>query len=195
MLPGAARLEAEEEQCLVAELEDALGQVVRASGCADMLGLWLFAVSRPRAEFLRAEGVVTGVPEHIAAWKRPMRTKYAALAHWRHVVLWRGVLDRIANLRHRTAVRDMYFTPAPENAPPFSWSKASSRSPAARRYRGPNAFDIAAKAGCRNTLDTIERITATEANGTTVEHEARAAFIDLRPRLGSLRDVLRIEDR
>lgn len=190
MTSGRSQLSEAEEEALVDELLDALDAVLETSGCPDMAPLWFIATTKARKEFLRSEGVVQGVPERIKAWRPPKRSKYAALAAWRHVVLWRRLMSLLEN-KYRQAVRDIYFTPFESNVPPYSWSRASSKAPNAASYASPSALDLRASRGCRLLFEQL-RALAEPALGATVVEEARAAFAAPAARL-TLRDVLRFE--
>ena len=190
MRAGKGQLSAAEEEALVDELLDALDASIESSGCPDMAPLWFIATTRPRREFLRSEGVVQGVPEHLKHWRPPKRSKYAALVAWRHVVLWRGLLDWLET-KYRKAVRDIYFSPFEDNVPPYSWSKASSKAPNASLYSSPSTLDLRASSGCRLLFEELQRL-AEPAMGASLDEEARAAFAAPAARR-TLRDVLRIE--
>jgi hypothetical protein len=146
------RMTEEEEERLLDELLDVLDLVTSTSGCADMVPLWLEATKRPRAVHFRpASSPTLAVPPHIRAWGRSMRSKYAALAAWRHAVLAERILEAIGSAA-AAAVQAMYFTPVEANEPPYSWSKASSRHPMAREWPSANVFDDQARRGCRDSV-------------------------------------------
>lgn len=182
-------LPADDEERLVGELRDVLDEVLRTSGCLDMHPLWLIATKKPRAEFLRPEGTVVSVPPHIMRWKAPKRTKWSSLAHWRHVVLWKETLAELPAALAK-ALRDAYFTPFEANAVPYAWTQRSSGAPAAGSYDSPNAMDRMVKEACAESLRILLE-PGSEAR--TMDEIARAAFADLRPRLGSIYDILRVE--
>lgn len=184
------RLSDAEEIQLTNELLDALDEVEATSGCLDMIPLWFLATREPRAEFLKSDGVIQNVPPHIKGWRPPKRSKYTALAAWRHAVLWQRLLDGLVQ-KYRNAVQDLYFTPFPENQPPYSWSRASSRAPGAGRYSSPSVLDDRARRGCAQLLEQLTA-RAEPPDGASLLDEARAAFI-ARGARKTLRDVLRIK--
>jgi hypothetical protein len=179
------------EDMLIDDLNRVLDEVRDRSGCDDMLPLWFIATSKVRSEYLwREPGRIVNVPQKIRAWLPPKRSKYSALAAWRHAVLFTRVLERMDD-EPRRAVEGMYFVPAPENEPPYSWSAASSRAPDAGSWSTPNAFDVAAKRGCSVTVDLLGGEVDVRRADPSADSQARAAFIEAGTRDGSLRDVLR----
>lgn len=183
----------EEEDALLDELLDVLDRVVETSGCQDMRPLWLVATQRLRAERLRqVPGHVQSVPERIRAWGKSVRSKYAALAAWRHAVLQTGILGAI-HADQRRAVEVLYFTPFDRNDAPYSWSQASSRAPGASAYSSPSVLDVRARAGCAASV----KLLAVRASEMTVNADnagdAKAAFVAIGARDGTLKDVLRYE--
>ena len=184
----------EEENRLLDELLDVLDDVVRTSACRDMAPLWLLATRAARAEHFRApEAPPLQVPPHIRAWAKSMRSKYAALAAWRHAVLLERILDALDPVQSR-AVEAMYFTPAEENAPPYSWSRASARHPAANEWPSASSFDLKARRGCRDSVALLRDRIAQARSGETATQDARATITETGARNGTLRDVLRYAD-
>lgn len=184
----------EEEDRLLDELLDVLDRVVAASGCRDMAPLWLLATRAARGEHFRSvEGPAIQVPIQIRAWAKSMRSKYAGLAAWRHAVLLERVLDALDPASAR-AVEAMYFTPAEENAPPYSWSRASARHPSAGEWPSASTFDQRARRGCRESVVLIHKRVDKTREGATLVAEARAAVVETGARDGTLRDVLRYAD-
>lgn len=188
------RLTDAEEQKLVDDLASALEQVIDTSGCLDMHWLYLLATQRPRHEFLSEDPWGRSSPPltpRLAAMVKGSRSKYGALAAWRHAVLWRSVRERI-DPDFRSAVDALYFTPYEENAPPYAWSKASSGAPNAGKFPSPNELDRFAKEGCWATVLLLRELAGSHAD--SVLDEATAAFT----RMGikkSLKDVLRLEEQ
>ena len=189
----AAFMDEEEENALLDEILEVLDQVVETSGCRDMWHLWLRDTDRIRRELIRSVPErVTGVPDHLQAFSRSKRSKYGALAAWRHAVLMADALeDDEIDERCGQAVRDIYFTPFPENKPPYSWSKCSSSCPGARCWDSPTVLDLRAAQGCR---DSVERLKARvdEDAGQSVADELRRRLLERGTR-DTLRDVLRYD--
>lgn len=185
------RLTLEEEDALIDELLDALDESVRRSGCADMRPLWFLATKQARADFIQQSGgVVANVPDSIQRWNKSKRSKYAALAAWRQVTLWREALAQLP-AKLRQAVEDIYFTPFKKNEPPYAWTKASSQAPAVARYSSPSTLDMNAKRGCVELLKSLQKLT-TKSGGLSLVDEARVAFTAAGTRK-TLYEMLRIE--
>ena len=183
-----------EEGELVDELAAALEEVVDTSGCVDMLSLYLLATQQPRREFLADDPWGRGAPplsSRLAGMVKGSRSKYGALAAWRHGVLWREAQERV-DPDFRAAMDTVYFTPYAENAPPYAWTKRSSDAPGAGRFSSPNELDRFAREGCWATVQVLRE--ESRPGGSTLRDEAHRAFI----RAGikrSLRDVLRLEEQ
>ncbi|MCK6502768.1 hypothetical protein L6R53_05115 [Myxococcota bacterium] len=189
-----ARLTDAEEAELVDELARALEAVVDTSGCRDMLSLYLLATQQPRREFLADDPWGRSAPPlspRLAGMVKGSRSKYGALAAWRHAVLWREVRDRV-DPHFCEAMDVLYFGPYAENAPPYAWTRRSSEAPGADRFSGPNELDRFAREGCWSTVQVLREVA--RSGGGSVRDEARRAFV----RAGvkrSLRDVLRLEEQ
>lgn len=183
----------EEEDALLDELLDVLDKVVEVTGCRDMVPLWLIATREPRARNIRsADGPLLVVPPHIRAWAKSQRSKYAALAAWRHTVLAERILDFLDPGPAR-AVTAMYFTTT-DNEPPYSWSKASSRHPKAGEWPSASLFDRRAQQGCRDTVRAIHNRLEAQRQGASAAVEARVDILETGARDGTLRDLLRYEE-
>jgi hypothetical protein len=181
----------DEENRVLDELLDVLDEVVKTSGCRDMVPLWLLATRAARASHFRSsDAPAFHVPSHILAWLKPMRSKYAALAGWRHAVLMERILDAL-DPKVAPAVTAMYFTACPENAPPYSWSRASARHPDANSWPSPSVFDTKARRGCRDSVGILLDRSEGIRQGANAVQEARADIIEAGARDGTLRDVLR----
>ncbi len=184
----------EEEDALLDDLLDVLDEVVKTSGCRDMVPLWLLATRAVRAQHIRSvDGPALDVPRHIRVWAKSMRSKYAALASWRHAMLAEAILHALDG-KAAEAVEAMYFTPAEANEPPYSWSRASSRHPEVTRWSSPSMLDRRAKQGCRESVRVLQaRVNALQL-GASPRIEARAAILETGARDGTLKDVLRYAD-
>lgn len=188
------RLSDEEEGQLVGELAAALEEVVETSGCLDMLPLYLQATSRLRHEFLAEDPWGRTAPPltpRLAAMVKGSRSKYGALAAWRHAVLWRRTRERI-DPDFRTAMDTLYFTPYAQNAPPYAWSRRSSEAPGADRFTSPNELDRFAREGCWEVVLKLREECGPGAGN--LRDEAQRAFVRAGVRK-SLRDVLRLEEQ
>jgi hypothetical protein len=186
-------LSPDEEDRLAGELAEALERMVDTSGCLDMVPLWLRATQRIRGEFLRRRDEPTpALSPGLRQLGKSSRSKYGALAAWRHAVLWLSV-HRDIDQAAAAGMVDVYFTPYDRNAPPYSWSGASSRAPGIRQYRGPAELDELARQGCWATIVALRERAARAGLHRSVEAEARQAFIKVAVRT-TLRDVLRIEE-
>ncbi len=119
-----------------------------------------------------------------------MRSKYAALAAWRHAVLAERILEAVGPAA-AAAVEAMYFTPVEANEPPYSWSKASSRHPMARDWPSANVFDDQARRGCRDSVALLRERVERALPGASCAAEARAAILSTGARDGTLAEVLR----
>lgn len=192
MIPASRLTEAEEER-LLDELLDVLDQVLETSGCRDMAPLWLIATQRVRAEWITStDERIERVPERILALGKSTRSKYAALAAWRHAVLSAAVLDSLER-RPREAVEAMYFQPYDRNEAPYSWSAASSRCPSAESWPSPSALDALARRGCAESVRRLAELAEDLPQGADLATEVRAAFLRTGARDGTLKDVLRYE--
>ena len=108
------------------------------STCADMAPLWL-AATRSAREGLLEQATWTEPPTDRYLRMAPAsKSKYRALAAWRHAVMWREA-HRLANLDQpdREVVDAIYFTPAPNSAP-YSWSRSAADCPALPRGANPS---------------------------------------------------------
>ncbi|MCK6517370.1 hypothetical protein L6R46_20195 [Myxococcota bacterium] len=191
-LPRFEMTEAE-ELALIDELLDVLDQVIETSGCPDMAPLWLLATRAARAEYLRrAESLPLQVPTHIQEWAKSMRSKYAGLAAWRHSVLLEGLLGSL-DPPLASAVEAIYFTPAEQNRPPYSWSRASSRHPRASEWSSASVLDLRARRGCLETVMLIQQRVDAARGGASLVVEARTKILETGARDGTLRDVLRYD--
>ncbi|MED5371331.1 MAG: hypothetical protein VX899_09985 [Myxococcota bacterium] len=149
------RLSEEEDQQLVSELAAALEQVVDQS-CMEMSPLWLAATQRARAELARTEMAMPFEPSRrYLALGRPSRSKYRSLAVFRHAVIWKQVLPKLSDSRQREALKVVYFTPFPDNVPPYAWSKAAAKAPGVKGFGGPRLLKALARSGAEEAVLTL----------------------------------------
>lgn len=193
MRPG---LSDAEEAALVEELAEALERAVDASGCPDMLPLYLRATERERGEWLRGDLVRGQVPEvspALRALGKASWTKYGCLAAWRHAVLWRRLVEALEG-DFRAGVQALYFTPYPDNAPPYAWTRRSSDAPLVGAFHGPNDLDEMAREGCWRTVQALrEQAAPARWAKDGWAGAARQAFVKAAIKRRTLREVLRLE--
>lgn len=103
-------------QSLLDELLDALTRMVVLT-CPSMRPLWLGATVRQRrAAFAGVPQQRAELPDAFASWAKAKRSKYQALALFRHTVVWR--VDE-ARWNEQTRAGRGYFTPCADE-PPFT---------------------------------------------------------------------------
>ena len=120
-------------------LSAALEEMIEAT-CLDMLPLWLEATQRLRKKYF--DKAIPEVPDHLKqGFSDSTRSKYKALAKWRHGVFWQDLLveefrdsPKEGSLLHgelrryaedMPTLRAIYFSPC-ENEPPYSYSQKKS---------------------------------------------------------------------
>ena len=130
----APALTDEQAATLIDELAEALEEMI-TSTCLDMAPLWLDATREQRA-YLDGHAVreLDFAPsERYRQLSKGARCKYRQLAAWRHAVIWLSVADEI-DPTFRDAMLAMYFTPFPDNEPPYAWSSRASGAPGVERF-------------------------------------------------------------
>lgn len=150
---NAPKLNPEQEADLVDALAAALEAMIDQS-CADMGPLWVEATRAERAYL--GDGAVSALgftpsPRYLSLSKGA-RSRYRGLAAWRHAILWREIESRIDDPDFRAALRAVYFTPYPDNAPPYAWSSRASDAPDVARFESPTSLKHLAKEGCWQAL-------------------------------------------
>jgi hypothetical protein len=200
--------EVENEEELVDELADALRDMAQKT-CRDMMFLWLDLTEDLREDFdcdgsFPDTSGVPGYAERSASWK----SKYKALAGWRHAVVWQALEteglpetiddwepdddDVVAELeqypvRTREAMRRIYFQEYPRNESPYSWSKKTSEI-----IDDPNEsvdnLRLEAMRGCWSSLQMLERIWSE----TSLRKRSEFLYLGMR---GTLSDLLKFDDR
>ncbi len=179
---------------LVEALAAALERMLDES-CPDMGPLWVEATRAERAYL--GDGAVTELgfapsPRYLALSKGA-RSRYRGLAAWRHAVLWREIEARVEDPDFRAALRAVYFTPYPDNAPPYAWSSRASDAPGVERFESPTSLKHLAKEGCWHTLRLLSAERATlRARGDWL---SELCALLLRPAVrDSNRELLKLED-
>lgn len=149
------RLSEAQDADLVSELAAALEQAVDSS-CPETAALWLAATRRSRSELMRTTLTLGFSPSaKFLALGRASRSKYRSLAVWRHAMLWKGVLPKLKGGQEKRALEAVYFTPFPENAPPYAWSSAASKAPGVRDFDGPRQLKRLAKLGAESSVRAL----------------------------------------
>jgi hypothetical protein len=115
---------------LIEELALALEQMADAT-CPSMRSFWLTSTLRERRDFPGAMTQRIFVPPGLARFKKAKRSKYEALATFRHAVVWR--LPRCEWSPASAAGRE-YFVPC-RDEPPFAAGGADARSAHGKKRR------------------------------------------------------------
>lgn len=173
---------------LYGRLMVALGDMVEMT-CPSMRPLWLHLSQSARAAIVGKPEEMPSLPAHLLT-RPPARSKYEALAGWRHAVVWQGILESgegAASPSH-AAMRRIYFQPCP-NVPPFSYSSAAGALPDLGPKEVPSCVKDRAKRGCWRA---VEALFALFREAEALGDDDIAAFIRLGFR-GSLKDVLKLE--
>lgn len=127
------------DEDLLNDLADALEEMTNKT-CADMRVLWLEGTKKLRQKYLPAPNAE--VPDHLKKRSPSFRSKYQALARWRHGVVWQKLLespDKLPQdvkdaeeyaefLENQDLLQAIYFEPC-ANEPPYSYSQKKSASP------------------------------------------------------------------
>lgn len=186
-------LTAEEAEELTDELAAALEEMMDCT-CAEMAPLWAEATRDKRAYLdAHAETDLGFVPSaRYRALSKGSRSKYRQLAAWRHAVIWRRTREQVPT-DWRDAMVAVYFTPFPENAPPYAWSSRASGAPGALRFASASTLKEHAKEGCWWSVGVLRKHRHRLTEGGRWARELRAELLE--PATGeSLRDVLKLED-
>lgn len=179
------RLTEEQANDLVESLAEALESLVDRT-CLDMAPLWLEATLQARLP-LGSHGWDTFHPsDRYLRLGKGGRSKYRGLAAWRHAVLWRGCLERLTDWR--SALEATYFTPYPDNAPPYAWSQRATGIPG---FASPTTLKEQAKNGAWETVQHLLDEQATPPADARAELVADLLRVATRE---SLRDTLKLEE-
>jgi hypothetical protein len=169
---------------LVEALAAALELMVDAT-CPTMRALWLSATERERRRLRekQAEPPACSLPAPYAQWKKSKRSKYEALATFRHAVVWR--LPPTAWAPESPAGR-VYFTPCTDE-PPFRAGGADGRSDEG----------LADLEEVRSQLVELIRLVRSSGAGDqqwTLVEEGVAEALTRRATRSTLRDVLKLDE-
>ncbi|TXD34252.1 hypothetical protein FRC98_18835 [Lujinxingia vulgaris] len=183
------------------ELADALREMVDLT-CPSMLPLWLEATKRLRGNYFDA-----ATPELPAYLKRAMsdssRSKYKALAKWRHCVVWQSLLvddpevsveeDNLlqrelgAYAETRPTLQAIYFSPC-DDTPPYSFSQKKSDAPTIDM--AVDSEDLIIRRCVRAAWTTVKII---EARWKEAEGGPVSAFLESSAKK-ALKDVLKFTE-
>jgi hypothetical protein len=188
-MANAPQMSEDEEDQLVDALAAALDTMVDAS-CPDMAPLW-FKATRAARRLLRSSipRCEAPLPERLLAASKAMRSKYGALAAWRHAALWQGCLEELDAGDRETLVA-IYFT-ACENRPPYAWSRSAARCPALPAGANPSWVKERAVCAAEDVLNQL-KARAVEQDGS-VRGELVQRLLKVATR-DTLDDVLKITD-
>jgi len=191
---GAGRVSESESDAIVAELGVSLLDMLDRT-CADMVPLWLDATRKARSDGLR-EHAVPGlgfVPgERYFRLGKGSQAKYRTLAAWRHAMLWRR--PAIEDADFRRAVDALYFTPFPDNVPPYAWSHSAAKAPGVGKFPSATTLKAWAKEGCAVGVAALRRDRESlRAGPSGLADEFRADLLRAATH-ASVEDVLKLEE-
>lgn len=147
-----------ERHVLANELARALDEVVNRTGCKSTYRLWAEATQSTRERIFGGTSLGVRLAAVVPMMSAPSRSKYRALAAWRHAVIWRGALEHIQPVdRERLAVSGIWFTRVAVDATPFSWSKKTSSAPHVHHFAGPAEMRDLAKSGCWQSVEFLRK--------------------------------------
>lgn len=191
---NAPSLTPEQHTALVDDLAAALELMIDQS-CPDMGPLWVEATRAERAylgDAAVSELGFTPSPRY-RSLSKGSRSRYRGLAAWRHAILWRKIELRIQDSDFRAALRAVYFTPYPDNTPPYAWSSKATGAPDVRRFESPTTLKEQAKEGCWHALRLLSAERA--ELGARGDWLSELCALLLRPAVrDSNRELLKLED-
>ena len=175
---------------LLDEVLEVLGDMVEVT-CPSMRPLWLDLTRGMRAEMLEEPVAIPAYPPHLLQAGKASRSKYRALAGWRHAVVWQDLLDAGDGGRLE-ALELIYFQPYPEDRPPYAYSARSSAAPGVSTDASIARVRQVARREARDTLVRLASrwIELFEAGSKAAAYSRE--FLAL-SRRASLRDVLKLE--
>lgn len=191
---NAPSLTLEQREALLDGLAAALEAMIDQT-CPDMGPLWVEATRAERA-YLGEDATPSLGFEPSARYlglSKGARSRYRGLAAWRHAVLWREIAPRLQEATFADAMRAVYFTPYPDNAPPYAWSERARDCPEVDRFESPTSLKHLAKEGCWEAL----RLLREERARLSARGDWAGELVSILMRPGardSLRDVLKLED-
>lgn len=166
----------------VQALQDELALVLQRMAdetCNSMVPLWLQGTLRIRRKHFgpQSEGVLSFEPsKELLALGKSCRSKYQALACWRHAVLWRNILEKVEPEFAR-ATKAVYFTRFPPDQKPFSWSKKVSDAPDAGGWPSPSTLKNHAKEGCWHSVAELRKEVWAAGEGRAID-EVKRKFLE-----------------
>ena len=187
-----ARLRNEDAEQIVRELADALDEMLDKS-CFEMAPLWLQETRRAREE-LGEHAIAQADFEpgrRYLALSPGQRSKYRGLASWRHAVVWRDVLPHLDEDFGR-AVEAIYFTPYPDNTPPYAWSRRATACPRVHEFASATTLKNWGKEGANATGVRLVDECAQLLCGTVAD-EVRAGLLRCATRK-SVHEVLKLDE-
>lgn len=180
------------EDLLLDSVMDALADMVDLT-CADMLPLWLRASRSVRASLCKTRTMeVPPYPLRLQAVQRPTKSKYMALAGWRHCVVWLRLLEEPCLFdapQDLECMRLTYFQPC-VNEQPYSYSQRTSVTPDMPRGLTVSEVRTSARGACMSSISALREEYQRQQNRRDQE---RMDFVLLGLK-DSLRDVLKLPD-
>jgi len=190
-----------EEDDLLNELGPVL-EDLQDQTCAEMVPLWLLATLHIRQEeFSRNDPewedrypkekrpLSDLLTPRYRALSKGVRSRYKYLACWRYAVLWLKLEAEAPDFDR--ALRALYFTPYPDNTPPYAWSRSAGRAPNAKAFDSPSTLKNWAKEGAWSTIKQLKELCKTnDPSGLTY---LRKKFLRQASQR-TLRDALKLED-
>ena len=180
---------------LESEIMDALSDMV-ASSCPSMRAVWLRHSRNARKLVFGSDGASAGLlderyPAALLGYTKGSRSKYGALAGWRHCVVWRDVATQL--LRHVSpeaidALERVYFSSYELDAPPFCYSR--NVSDIVRRGETRSGLKGLAQEGAKASVEAL-RLEYDRSGGLGEDDALEFLALGLKK---SLVDVLKIED-
>ncbi|MDD9936666.1 MAG: hypothetical protein OXT09_23845 [Myxococcales bacterium] len=167
---------------LIDELAVALERMVDAT-CPSMRAHWLMATRRQRRDLPDAMTQHASIPPGLARFKKARRSKYEALATFRHAVVWRLPP---AQWDPQTPAGQEYFSPC-RDSPPFTTGGADARSTLGSRRRAQVSAQLL-------TLIERVRLAAREQDRARSGNDLHVAgALALEATRKTLRDVLKLD--
>lgn len=175
---------------------DALDAMV-ARTCPSMRTLWLAATLKRRRHWLGDD--VTTLPASVVppGWRnlsKSSRSKYGALAVWRHAVVWKLLhfLERTGAPRYEE-LQSIWFSPYPDDLPPFAWSQRLTQAPSTGRATDLRRR-LAADACCQTILELRSLVERRDfdARGSMPDMREDDLLVDATRE--TLLDVLKLQD-
>jgi hypothetical protein len=184
----------EQAAALVDRLSENLERMMNLS-CAEMGPLWLAATRQQRKPLGQAESMALPFEpsKRFFALSKGVRSKYRALATWRHCCLMQDAIEQLEDAEFRSAMVAVYFTPYPADTPPYAWSSRASAAPAVAEFPSPTSLKHQAKEGCHETVLLLMGAEAELRSSGSWHDEVRAGLVGTGCRK-TVRDVLKLED-